>query len=181
MSQSILSPSLRSSMASCLPLHLLFLFAVVSSTNSLIADRNCSFMVSIDSDADSNDCKLDLGLGDQRHCFKSMECVLEAINSSGYNGSQPACIELNSGEHVLGYSYKTIPYDVTIIGGSSDNVTIKCTDEYNVSLDMDYAEFPLHFTNSTNVTISGVNFRGCARPLLFYGVFSVELEDCEFR
>ena len=173
-------PISQSSMALCLRLHLLFLLAVVSSTHSLITDHNCPFMVTVDPDTvEPDNCQVDLSNGGQRHSFQSMECAFEAIDSSGYEGSDPVCIELNPGVHVLSYSSENITYDVNIIG--NDNVVVTCTEVYNVSMDMDYTEFPLRFTNSTNVTISGVNFRGCARPLLFYGVFSVELEDCEFR
>ncbi len=139
---------------------------------------NCSREVFVDPDHTSSlSCLFDLDGSVQR--YHSLDCALEAISNSGYSSETPVCIELAAGKHVLNYSTQDIAYSVML--SAVGTATVTCIDGYNSSSDPTYTEFPLRFTNGTDIHLLGLEFKDCLRPLLFSEVNSVYIEDCQFR
>ena len=119
--------------------------------------------------------------GDNRHyTFTDLGMALDSLEFQ--SGNDTVCIDLTPGEHVLGYSQRVIDRDVVISGGGPQEVTVMCHSDSEGNLpESGYNDFPLRFGNESRVTVRGVRFEKCARPLLFYEAQNVTLEDCSFR
>lgn len=118
--------------------------------------------------------------GNQYYTFTNLSTALSSSEFQSSNST--VCIDLTPGEHVLEYSQRVIGRDVVISGGGPQEVTVVCrsASEENLS-ENGYDQFPLRFGNESRVMVRGVQFEGCARPLLFYEARNVTLEDCSFR
>ncbi len=158
---------------------LVLVACAISVVSSQSVHSNCTTRVVVNPGlAGSLDCTVDLGSVEQE--VDSLHCALEAISNSGYSSREEAvCIELPEGEHVLEYSTEDIGYSVTLTAAGESTVT--CAEGYNSSANPAYTEFPLKFTNGTDIVFIGVSFTNCLRPLLFSEVNSVRIEDCHFR
>ena len=118
--------------------------------------------------------------GNQHYTFTDLDTALDHLQFQ--SGNDTVCINLTPGEHTLGYSLRVIERDVVISGGGQQVVNVVCCNasEGNLS-ESRYDQFPLRFGDKSQTVVRGIQFKGCARPLLFYEAWSVTLEDCSFR
>lgn len=141
--------------------------------------HNCHVVIQIDHSGTSGAGR---GInGDNRHyTFTDLGMALNSLEFQ--SGNDTVCVDLTPGEHVLGYSQRVIDRDVVISGGGPQEVTVVCRSATEENLpESSYDDFPLRFGNESRVTVRGVRFEKCARPLLFYEARNVTLEDCSFR
>ena len=161
---------------------LLAVFLLLLATAVPVITVDCPIVMQINpTETTSQNCPGELTSG-QEYQIPSMECALEMIARSDLfaNENGTVCIQLAAGEHTLSYSDRIIYSDIVING--TDAASLTCTDADEESLSQGgYKMFPLHVSGQATVTIQGVSFEGCARPLLFNGSERVTLEDCSFR
>lgn len=107
----------------------------------------------------------------------ALDIVASAVIS---NETDPVCITLTSGEHLLNYRDTQIDYNVHITGPEDGNTMVMCSP--NAMFDEDvYEEFPIKFGGNGSVHIERVQFADCKRPLLFNNTANVTITNCSFR
>ena len=156
---------------------LLFFRAILLFHHSCSAQaHNCPVVIQIDHSGTSGAINAD----NRHYTFTDLGMALNSLEFQ--SGSDTVCVDLTPGEHVLGYSQRVIDRDVVISGGGPQEVTVMCRSDSEGNLpESGYNDFPLRFGNESRVTVRGVRFEKCARPLLFYEAQNVTLEDCSFR
>ena len=110
-----------------------------------------------------------------------LQSALTALNPADLVGqSDPVCVLLTSGKHLLSYTDMQIEYDVHIEGAGANQTQVWCPQNASFNSDV-YEEFPLKFGGNTSVLIEGLSFAGCGRPLLFNGTANVTIQHSHFR
>ena len=157
----------------------MWLLAMVCSTSSSLSSQTileaaCSLIVSVDQHR-PNDCS---SSSPTPFTCSHLQQALAAVNTSELSDlADPVCVSLTTGPHSLTFTDTQIEYSVHIIGSPDGETVVHCLPREDYTTD----EFPLHFGASTRVIIEGVDFTGCARPLLFNGTDNVTIEDSHFR
>ena len=155
------------------------MWLLVCSTSSSLSSQTtleaaCSLNVSVDQNR-PNDCS---SSSPTPFTCSHLQQALAAVNASELTDlADPVCVCLMPGTHSLTFTDTQIEYSVHIIGSPDGETVVQCSPREDYTTD----EFPLKFGASTSVTIEGVNFTGCTRPLLFNGTDNVTIEDSHFR
>ena len=89
------------------------------------------------------------------------------------------CVDLQA------YSRETLPYRDTNLSFSvlitGNNSTISCDSSSPRLQDSNYTHFPLYFRGGSVVSITGLNFERCERPLQFHMVQTVSISSSTFQ
>ena len=110
-----------------------------------------------------------------------LQHALTALDPADLVGqSDPVCVLLTSGKHMLSYTDMQVEYDVHIEGAGANQTQVECLQNASFNSDI-YEEFPLKFGGNTSVLIEGLSFAGCGRPLLFNGTANVTIQHSHFR
>jgi predicted outer membrane repeat protein len=154
------------------------MWLLVCSTSSSLSSQTtleaaCSLNVSVDQNR-PNDCS---SSSPTPFTCSHLQQALAAVNASELTDlADPVCVSLTTGPHSLTFTDTQIEYSVHIIGSPDGETVVHCLPREDYTTD----EFPLKFGASTSVIIEGVDFTGCARPLLFNGTDNVTIEDSHF-
>ena len=110
-----------------------------------------------------------------------LQHALTALDPADLVGkSDPVCVLLTSGKHLISYTDMQVEYDVHIEGVGANQTQVECLQNASFNNDI-YEEFPLKFGGNTSVLIEGLSFAGCGRPLLFNGTANVTIQHSHFR
>ena len=143
--------------------------------------QDCSLTIQVDPTLmDITGCSVSQLIERKECLLTAMDSALEVLTSDDLSGGERICLNLTTGKHALSYSERVMENNFMLTGVGSQNTVVMCVEEDNLSQD-EYAKFPLHFANQTVVEISGLSFKGCARPLLFNELSGITLHDCSFR
>ena len=134
-----------------------FFWIVVLASSQAQANQWCKFTLSISSSL-------------------TLQQAVTSISNNYSNGSNCVRIEVHSGRHTL-TSQILFPAEVgeiELVGLASD-VTVFCA--YNV----EYQNYTWYFDHLSSVTIRGIHFESCPRPLRLDTILNVTIQNCSFR
>lgn len=96
------------------------------------------------------------------------------LSISGSNSSEISCIriEIPSGNHTI-TSQTVFPVSMEFIG-VEDGVYISCNYTWTYNYTWSFSELD-------SVTINGIYFESCPRPLRLEAIAGVEIQNCSFR
>ena len=107
--------------------------------------------------------------------------TLGALLSGDFAAGSVVCVNLElKSRETLDYTEDALTFSVAITGNNS---TVTCREDSQVT-DVDnltiYTHFPLRFHDSSFVSITGLHFDGCKRPLQFQQVELIQISSSSF-
>ena len=100
----------------------------------------------------------------------------QAITSiSKYRGAGSTCVKIPAGRHIL-TSQILFPAEVEAIElvGLESNVNVACVYD-------SYENYTWYFDHLSSVTIRGIHFENCPRPLRLDTISNVIIQNCSFK